>query len=79
MTKTAGNKVTIYWNMEECPCRLCKDRHAECHGSCEKYGAWRKQLDEENEKRQKKDYLEGIGVIRPTTKTGILKYRRKVK
>ena len=41
---------------KECPCeRGCPERHAECHGKCEKYLEWRKKKDaylEEKERRQ---------------------------
>ena len=26
---------------EDSPCRGCEDRHTACHGSCEKYKAWK--------------------------------------
>lgn len=28
-----------------CPCRGCKDRHANCHSECEAYKTWRIPLD----------------------------------
>lgn len=37
---------------KNCPCKkACADRHAECHGSCERYREWRKKKDEELEQR----------------------------
>lgn len=35
------------------PCMGCTDRHAECHGKCEKYLSFRKERDEDLLKRQK--------------------------
>lgn len=30
----------------ECPCRECKDRVVGCHGTCERYKAWKvRQID----------------------------------
>ena len=31
---------SFYFNTNMCPCKDCKDRHATCHGSCEKYKEW---------------------------------------
>lgn len=33
-----------------CPCKGCDERTVTCHGTCEKYLAWRKDLDEKNRK-----------------------------
>ena len=34
-----------------CPCvKDCPDRHAECHGECKRYLAWKKKIDARNEK-----------------------------
>lgn len=34
-----------------CPCKGCTDRvpDPKCHGTCEKYKAWREELDKRNE------------------------------
>lgn len=32
---------TTYYT-EECPCKGCTERQMKCHGSCEKYAAWKK-------------------------------------
>lgn len=32
------------------PCKGCKDRYVGCHDKCDKYLAFRKQLDERNAK-----------------------------
>ena len=34
----------------KCPCINCDARHIYCHGSCEKYAAWKKQRSEEFQK-----------------------------
>lgn len=39
------------WNRDRdtgCPCKGCECRSVGCHGGCERYGAWRKELDEKN-------------------------------
>lgn len=33
--------------MTKAPCKDCTDRHAGCHGTCEKYLSWNKIHDEE--------------------------------
>ena len=38
------------YNRTNCPCRNCEDRHQGCHAKCERYGAWRKGIDNLNEK-----------------------------
>ncbi len=37
---------------EMSPCKDCADRHEACWGKCEKYKAWKSQLDELNKKRK---------------------------
>jgi len=34
------------------PCNGCTDRHAGCHGSCEKYAAFKAEMEKVNEQRQ---------------------------
>lgn len=36
-------------NRPESPCRRCKKRHAECHGSCGPYKFWQAELELYNE------------------------------
>jgi hypothetical protein len=31
-------------------CKDCTDRHINCHSTCERYKAWREELDKRNEK-----------------------------
>ena len=33
-------------------CKDCTDRHEACWGKCEKYKAWKSQLDEVNKRRK---------------------------
>lgn len=35
-----------------CPCYGCHERDAGCHGKCNRYKDWRKELDERNEKER---------------------------
>lgn len=41
------------------PCKGCKDRSPTCHGECEKYIEFQKQLDYEKEERRNKRIYEG--------------------
>ena len=34
------------------PCKDCEDRFTACHDKCEKYKAWKSQLDEVNKRRK---------------------------
>ena len=34
------------------PCKGCSDRYTACHDKCEKYKAWKSQLDEVNKRRK---------------------------
>jgi len=47
--------------MSRTPCYKCDDRTATCHGECEKYKDWRKELEE-------KKRLEAIGHIEDTAR-----------
>lgn len=40
------------------PCKGCEERHEACHGTCERYKAWRAELDriKENAYKEKKRY-----------------------
>lgn len=42
------------------PCKDCKDRHAECHATCEKYKRFVEKRDEVYEKRKNYWNLEGF-------------------
>ena len=33
----------------KCPCKGCTERRLTCHGFCERYQTWKKELDETNE------------------------------
>ena len=37
------------------PCKECKERAVGCHGSCERYSAFRKKCDEDLAKRQERN------------------------
>ena len=37
---------------EMSPCKGCTERHEACWGKCEKYKAWKSQLDEVNKRRK---------------------------
>ena len=51
-----------------CP-KICPDRSAECHISCEIYKTFRKQLDKENaEKHKRNDIICGYNVRKKTLK-----------
>lgn len=34
------------------PCKDCTEREVGCHGRCERYKAWRKDLDEKNRRER---------------------------
>lgn len=34
----------------DAPCRACSERYTACHATCEKYLAWRAELDDTNSK-----------------------------
>ena len=51
LNKTVPKRIRDYP-----PCDRCEERVPGCHGSCERYGEWRRQLDQENE--QMKDRAE---------------------
>lgn len=38
--------------MPNSSCMGCTERHEGCHSECEKYKAFRKELDEQNERRR---------------------------
>lgn len=40
-------------------CYKCQERYVGCHGKCEKYKAYKVELEKENEKRRE-EQLEGI-------------------
>lgn len=35
-----------------CPCKDCRDRELECHGKCERYKQWKKELQKTAEIRR---------------------------
>ena len=39
--------------MAQAPCKGCQERKLACHDTCEKFAAFRKELEAENEKRKK--------------------------
>lgn len=39
--------------MAQAPCKGCRERKPACHDTCEKFAAFRKELEAENEKRKK--------------------------
>jgi hypothetical protein len=48
--------------LSKSPCKNCVDRHLKCHSTCEKYLAFRKELDDlrevvEKKKRTDNDYF----------------------
>lgn len=43
---------------EEPPCYHCEDRAIGCHGSCEKYKAWKSEVDRVNDNRRKYVYAQ---------------------
>lgn len=38
----------LYGNKDSAPCYGCTDRSPGCHGSCEKYTAWKAEKDAKN-------------------------------
>ena len=42
------------------PCKDCVDRHVSCHSHCEKYIAWRTEMDEHKELISKIKAEEGM-------------------
>ena len=45
--------------MKTPPCKGCPERAERCHGKCTKYGAWKTDLDAENERKRKKKDADG--------------------
>ena len=45
------------------PCKDCPDRRVLCHSECEKYIAYRKRLDELNEKLARESWLDSYDDI----------------
>ena len=43
------NSFVNYGNAYVSPCKDCADRHEKCHQTCEKYLAFRKDVDKERE------------------------------
>ena len=43
---------------DDSPCKGCHDRHEACHGSCEQYEIWKKEVNRVNEERKKYQRLE---------------------
>ena len=39
------------------PCKGCEERTAECHGTCERYGAWAEERQRVNEQKNKEKKL----------------------
>ena len=44
--------------MKIAPCKGCKERSAECHGSCERYAEWQQDHDKDKCKQYKEKYPE---------------------
>ena len=44
-------------DMPKAPCQNCPDRHVKCHGSCEKYQAYKQEMDDA--KAIQSDYKRG--------------------
>lgn len=42
------------------PCLGCEERHAYCHGNCERYKAFRMKLDEYNKLKEEERRREGL-------------------
>lgn len=42
------------------PCRYCADRHQGCHAECEKYKAWKAELDEARKADETRKMLDGF-------------------
>ena len=59
------------------PCLNCADRHQACHGSCEKYKAWKEQHDQEiadlAERKRQKEIADAVQYL------GLYKRRRRRK
>ena len=52
------------WNRSQntrCPCKGCNCRSIGCHGKCEWYIAWKKELDEKN--RAEREYRRSKNTI----------------
>ena len=41
--------------MNDAPCRNCESRSVGCHGECQVYLEWRRDLDEASDKKKKDD------------------------
>lgn len=42
--------------MLKCPCKLCQERHYNCHSNCEKYERYRETIDKLKSQYGKDDY-----------------------
>lgn len=43
-----------------CPCKECKKRTPNCHGTCDIYSKWAKEREKLRKKERKNKYLEYI-------------------
>lgn len=59
-------KNTLRAQYNASPCLGCGERHDRCHGSCEDYLEYRKQIDEIN--RQKRNEAETISYVKEQTR-----------
>ena len=42
--------INLNCRAEMPPCKGCEERSLGCHGKCERYKIWKKELDEKNQK-----------------------------
>lgn len=65
---------------EKSGCYKCPDRTPGCHGSCEKYLAWKKEQDEQKEQiRRQKLSVAADGVIADGFRKRKQEWRRSMK
>lgn len=62
---------------KDCPCHGCEDRHAVCHGECEKFKVWDEKRKAEKLERYKRTSL--LHEADRRKKEAVERYRRRGK
>lgn len=58
------------------PCRGCTDRAVGCHANCERYNAWKRELDAYNKRIDDAMRADRIGTVTAATKKQIYLHRK---
>lgn len=63
--------------MKIAPCKDCTERHKACHDSCDKYKAWKAELDAMRSKIAEQKYIEQTKIRIATEGVWRMKTRKK--